>query len=287
MMDSLLKKAIQSWMKPSEIITWKKVLGGDINESFYVKTDSQQYFIKIKSSPPPRFFICEKIGLETIRKTNTISVPNVFHVNENEQIGYLVLEWVSGDKTEKTPKLLGHRLAQMHSITKDRFGFQHDSYIGMLPQPNGWFHSWIDYYREYKLLPQIKLAKSKRYLNSSLDRKLHKLLERLDEWLPSQPKASLLHGDLWGGNWIVGKNGDPYLIDPSIFYGHDEFELAFTELFGGFPETFYNAYTEVNPLSRNYKDRKPIYQLFYILVHVNLFGESYLRSVERIVNYYT
>ena len=115
---------------------------------------------------------------------------------------------------------------------------------------------------------------------------LTKLLERLEEWIPHHPSASLLHGDLWGGNWMNGADGKPYLIDPSILYGDHAFELAFTELFGGFSPSFYRAYEDVFPLPAEYENQKPLYQLFYLLVHLNMFGESYGGSVDRILKRY-
>ncbi|WP_183187069.1 fructosamine kinase family protein [Anoxybacteroides rupiense] len=285
-MHSMLSKAIQTYFDTSEIVTWKQVYGGDINESFYIRTASGSYFIKIQAAPPPRFFHSEKSGLDTIRLTKTISVPNVFHVYEDGEVGCLILEWISGKKTEQAAEKLGALLALMHNYTGEKFGFANNGYIGKLPQPNQWFDSWIDYYRTCRLQPQIRLAEEKGLLPLSIFKKLNKLMQELEQWIPEKPKASLLHGDLWSGNWMAGENGEPYLIDPSVFYGHDEFELAFTELFGGFPAGFYHAYQEVNPLSKDYEDRKELYQLFYLLVHLNLFGKSYVNAVERIVNRY-
>lgn len=285
-MERLLTKIVKEYFNEMKVIEWKRVYGGDINASYYVRTKEQEYFVKCRPSPPPRFFTSEKIGLEQIRHTKSIPVPKIFHLYEDSSFGYLILEWIKGKETNDTEEKLGVLLANMHQATSNCFGFSHDTYIGLIPQQNQWDKTWLDYYRECRLIPQIKLALDKGFFTPSVRKKLYSLVDHLEKWVPAKPHAALLHGDLWSGNWIVGQSGTPYLIDPSILYGHHEFELAFTELFGGFSKTFYDAYKSVQPLSNNYEDRKPIYQLFYLLVHVNLFGESYIPSVERIVHRY-
>lgn len=286
-MKDIFERALHSILDHSTLLDFRAVSGGDINEAYLLRTEKQQYFIKFRQNPPKNFFSLEQTGLETIKKTNTIAVPTVFAREENEQYGYLLMEWIEGNRTNKTSEMLGRNLAAMHQCTGQGFGYSEDTYIGMLLQPNGFYENWIDYYRERRLLPQMNEAYENQYFSLEMRKKCEKLLEQLDRWLPQDSKPSLLHGDLWGGNWMTGKNGIPYLIDPSILYGDHEFEIAFTELFGGFPRQFYDAYNEVMPLSPEYSDRKPLYQLYYLLVHLNLFGTSYLSSVTRIVNNYS
>jgi fructosamine-3-kinase len=129
----------------------------------------------------------------------------------------------------------------------------------------------------------IKLAEERGRLTSERRRRLMRLADSLERWIPARTEPSLLHGDLWHGNWIASDHGQPYLIDPAVFYGDREYEMAFTELFGGFSSRFYAAYEEAHPLSPDYAERRPLYQLYYLLVHLILFGESYGSSVDRVL----
>jgi fructosamine-3-kinase len=284
--ETIIAEALQHIGDSSAILQYKRVYGGDINEAFFVQSERQPYFVKIRHSLPPRFFQCEATGLETLRKANAINVPSVYGVKETNDYGFLILEWVEGEETSKTAEQLGYAVARLHQCYGPSFGFVEDNYIGLLPQKNGWYENWVDYYRECRLLPQIELAEQKGRMPARRRNKLEKLLASLERWLPETCSPSLLHGDLWGGNWIVGANGVPYLIDPAVFYGHYEFEIAFTELFGGFPSRFYEAYNELMLLSSDYHERKQLYQLFYLLVHLNLFGETYGSAVDRVLQRY-
>ncbi|WP_409993888.1 fructosamine kinase family protein [Saccharococcus caldoxylosilyticus] len=284
--EAILQEALHSIGDFSPIQRYRRVHGGDINDAFYVQSEKQPYFIKMRRTFPHRFFECEQTGLETIRNSGAIRVPLVYGMKETKEYGFLVLEWIEGKETNKTAEQLGHGIALLHQCCGSAFGFAEDNYIGLLPQKNGWCDNWIDYFRECRLLPQLRLAEQKGRMPAQRRNKLEKLLSSLERWLPKDCSPSLLHGDLWGGNWIVGANGVPYLIDPAVFYGHYEFEIAFTELFGGFPSRFYEAYNELMPLSSDYHERKQLYQLFYLLVHLNLFGEAYGSAVDRVLRRY-
>lgn len=286
MMKAIFQKALTQIGDHTKIIDWHPVRGGDINEAYYLCTNENEYFIKIHNQAPKHFFQQEAEGLEEIKKAEAIHVPIVYGYQDSADVSYLIMEWINGKTTEKTGELLGQGVARLHQYRNTRFGFSGATYIGEILQKQDWYDSWIDYYREIRLLSQIQLAEENHRLPISLRKKLDTLLEQIDRWLPEQCTPSLLHGDLWGGNWLAGPEGVPYLIDPSVFYGHNEFEIAFTQLFGGFPDNFYRAYEEICPLSPEYEERKPLYQLYYLLVHLNLFGEVYLGSVERIVHYY-
>lgn len=261
------------------------VSGGDINEAYYVRTKEREYFVKLNRSMNKQFFELEAEGLKKIRSTNTISVPEVYLVADGKEtnIPMLWLEWIEGEREEKTDVLLGERLAALHLAEAKKFGYDKNTYIGRLKQPNRLSESWLSYYRDYRLMGQLKAGKNLGTIKGMREKRMHRLLENLDQWIPDKPKSSLLHGDLWGGNWLAGKEGNPYLIDPSILYGDHEFELAFTELFGGFSRRFYEAYHSCYPLSPEYEARKELYQLYYLLVHLNMFGESYGPSVDRIL----
>lgn len=162
-----------------------------------------------------------------------------------------------------------------------KYGFVADNYIGAAIQINTPKKSWVEFFRECRLLPQLRMAD--RYLDAGLRRKADRLLAHLDRYLREPEFPSLVHGDLWGGNVLCGSDGRAWLIDPAAYVGDFETDLAMTELFGRFPPAFYRAYQEENPVDGEYQERKPIYQLYHLLNHLNLFGRSYLGSVAAIL----
>lgn len=283
-----MKKIIEEGLKHIEengvILSANGVSGGDINEAFYVRTKENEYFVKLNRNVPRSFFDFEAKGLQLIRNTNTIHVPYVYGVFEVEQTPTLWMEWMKGTRTKDTDRWLGERLAAMHLADGQNYGYEGKSYIGLLLIDGKIMDSWLDYYRDIRLMKQLKIGQKSGRIRGKREKQLYKLMERLGQWIPDKPKSSLLHGDLWGDNWITGKNGNPYLIDPSVLRGDHEFEIAFTQLFGGFSHRFYDAYQAVFPLSDEYESKKELYQLYYLLVHLNLFGESYGYSVDRILN---
>ena len=283
-------EALQPILK-EQIRSAREVKGGDIGHSLYVETVQGRFFVKYRLDIPKRMFECEKAGLDALRKAGVLSVPKTVYAGEipGQQGGVIVLEWIDcGQPHEKTEDWLGRGLAQLHSVTSStgRFGLDHDNYIGILPQENGWCDEWTQFYRGRRLMPMVKLADERGLLGQNRRKQLLKLLDTLDRFIPNDSQASLLHGDFWSGNWITGPDGKPYLIDPAVFYGDREYEIAFTELFGGFSPRFYAAYREVAPLPADYHDRRPLYQLYYLLVHLILFGETYGASVDRILKRY-
>lgn len=197
-----------------------------------------------------------------------------------------MLEWIDGEESFRTEEELGRGVAGLHRHRGTHFGLEMDNYLGMLPQKNGWSDDWPAFYRDRRLGVQLKLGQKKGAISPLRSQKLERLMARLDSFLPADVTPSLIHGDLWSGNWMAGPGGRPYLIDPAVQYAHSEMELAFTELFGGFSQRFYRAYTEMNPLDPGYEERKPLYQLYYLLVHLNIFGETYGPAVDRILDYY-
>ncbi|WP_082232594.1 fructosamine kinase family protein [Halobacillus massiliensis] len=266
-----------------------QISGGDINQAFYVATAEREYFIKGNRNVPSHFFKAEAEGLRLIEETKTIAVPDVYYYDEPKQgeTALLVLEWIDGTPEAHTGEVLGRKLAQMHTHQAENYGFGHPTFVGKLDQPNVWKNTWLEYYRDCRLKEQLTIGVKKDTLPLSRQRNLEWLLENLDRFIPETPSSSLLHGDLWGGNYITGSHGEPYLIDPSVLYGDPCFELAFTELFGGFPDDFYKSYQEVTPLPSEYKELRPLYQLFYLLVHLNLFGETYGSPVDKILKRFT
>ena len=172
----------------------------------------------------------------------------------------------------------------MHLADVDRFGWVRDNYIGSTPQVNTPHESWITFFRDCRLAPQFKQAQH--WFDADMRRRVIHLLDHLDDVLVEPPRPSLLHGDLWSGNFITGSDGQAWLIDPAAYVGHAEADLAMTELFGGFHPRFYAAYQEINPLQAGYDERRDLYNLYHLLYHLNLFGSGYLPPVECIIRRY-
>lgn len=282
----LAKIALESGRDYSGIETIKKIQGGSINEAFYIRTVDAEFFMKFHANSPKEFFKSEALGLRLIKETETISVPNYISYSDQPGHAFLLLEWIEGKKTERTEEILGYKLAELHKCYGRMHGLETDTYIGILPQPNELNANWLEYYRDKRLGTQLQIGIENGHITDKRRKQLEKLLERLDKWVPSFVEPSHLHGDFYSGNWIVGPGGEPFIVDPSFLYGDRHFEIAFTELFGGFPDKFYDAYDESYPLRKDFDDVKPIYQLYYLLAHLNMFGEAYGESVDKILNRY-
>lgn len=273
-----------------ELVDTTPVGGGSISNSVRGRlADGRVVLVKWNSGALPGLFRTERRGLELLRATETLRVPTVLAQAETsrDEPAFIVLEWLGqGTSTSSVAEALGRGLAALHRVTATSYGLDHDNYIGANPQPNRQSGDWVTFFGEQRLGFQMELARRNGHLTSTRARWLEKLLVRLDNWLPRQPPASLLHGDLWGGNWLTTGSGEPALIDPAVYYGHREAELAFTELFGGFPAAFYRAYQEVWPLEAGFEERREIYNLYHLLNHLNLFGEGYGSGVDSILRRY-
>ncbi len=260
--------------------------GGDINEAARVETPDARYFVKWNFQPRPRLFEAEARGLSLLAAAAALRVPRVVAVIDRPAA--LVLEWIDlGSNKAAAAEALGRGLARQHRSTAEAHGLDHDNYIGATLQRNTPSRSWIEFYRDRRLGAQRDLAHRNGHLTPDRARRLDRVMARLDQWIDdSQVTPSLLHGDLWGGNYLVDARGNPVLIDPAVYYGDREAEIAFTELFGGFGARFYAAYDEAWPLDRGYAGRRDLYNLYHLLNHLNLFGEAYGGSVDAILRYY-
>ena len=267
----------------------KRLYGGDINDAWMLTlSGGERVFMKTNRIENARFFTTEERGLEALRATKTVRVPKTLGTGVDRERGYafLLLEYVDSAAPAKDYwETFGRQLAQMHRArtreTESGYGFPEDNYIGATPQKNSPKDSWVDFYRDCRLLPQIRMAQ--RYLDKGLRRKLDWLTEHLDRYIREPEFPSVVHGDLWGGNVLRGGDGRAWLIDPAAYVGDFETDLTMTELFGRFPQVFYQAYHEVNPVDPGYRERKDMYQLYHLLNHLNLFGRSYLGSVAAIL----
>ena len=266
--------------------------GGDINEAAQLAlSNGRHVFLKYNPSPLPELFAVEARGLAELQRAAAVRVPEVYAVGAatDDHPGYILMEWLpeSGPRSAESMRAFGHGLAQLHATSAESYGLNHDNYIGSLPQRNRPTERWVDFYRDQRLGVQRRIAEERGRLSPRRDARLDKLMDRLAEFLPDEAdlEPSLLHGDLWGGNHIVTGDGVA-LIDPAVYYGHREMDLSFTELFGGFPSAFYEGYDDVWPLPPEYGDRKPLYQLYPLLVHLNIFGEAYGGGVDRVLRSY-
>ncbi len=276
----------------SEVESSERLYGGDINNAFALRLKNGGLaFMKSNRSAPPGFFKAEIEGLSAIAKTETIGTPRALGYGSENGRAFLILEYVSeGRRTKSFWETFGRRLAAMHAadtspyVHSGRFGFDLGNYIGRTRQINSPKDTWIDFFRECRLEPQFKAAE--RFFGASDIKRINSLLDDLGNYLTEPRRPSLLHGDLWSGNFMTGPDGEAWLIDPAVYVGHAEADIAMTELFGGFDSRFYAAYREAAPLEPGYPDRRDLYNLYQLLNHLNIFGGSYLGSVMRIVKRY-
>lgn len=251
------------------------VMGGDINRSYSLSTqDNEKVFIKCNEKNKLAMFKAEALGLEALAKTNTIRVPEVLFYGQNNAESFLVLEHLTLSK-KRNETILGKQLAALHRHTQSKFGWHIDNTIGVTSQINTACNSWVEFWIRNRLRPQLNIAK-----RNNCGIHLSKLGEQLIEKCPSlfsnhQPQASLLHGDLWGGNSAGLADGTPVIFDPAIYYGDREVDLAMMELFGGYDKNCYDAYNDAYPIEAGYGLRKLFYNLYHILNHFNLFGSGY------------
>ena len=292
-MDQFVAKTIREiYGKDVYVKDYSPVAGGDINEAYLLELSTdERVFLKRNYVKGEDFFKAEAAGLAAIASTNTIDTAKVLATGYDGRSAYLLLEYIeTGSRQGKFWEVFGKRLARMHRadtsaiLPNHRFGFTSDNYLGGSVQNNTPNDSWIEFFRENRLGIQFKMAWN---LFDDADRKrITKLLDWLDNLLVEPRFPSLLHGDLWNGNFMVASAGKPVLIDPAVYVGHFEADLAMTELFGGFSSAFYDSYREENLIPDGYEDRKDLYNLYHLLNHLNLFGGSYLSSVIRVVRKY-
>jgi fructosamine-3-kinase len=263
----------------ARVATTRGLSGGDINEAHQVALDDgREIFVKTNRHPPAGMFPAEARGLDWLRAAGAVRVPQVLAVDER----FLALELIRPGKPRATfDEELGRGLAALHRAAPAAFGLDHDNFIGRLPQSNvpASAPGWPAFYRERRLQPQLQRAAGAGLLPAALRRDFDRLFERLEALVGPEEPPARLHGDLWAGNRLVDATGRSWLIDPAAHGGHREFDLAMMRLFGGFRTAAFAAYAEVYPLADGHAERVPLYQLYPLLVHVNLFGGSYVASV--------
>jgi fructosamine-3-kinase len=256
----------------------RSVAGGDVNQAFQLTLDDgRAVFAKCNPGADPTLFPAEARGLAWLAEASALRVPQVLAQSES----FLVLEHIcSSRRCADFDERLGRGLAALHRFGAPGFGLDHDNFIGRLPQSNAPASTWADFYGSRRLEPQLRLACEQGLASPALRRGFARVLARLPDLVgPPEPPARL-HGDLWGGNLMVDEHGEPCLIDPAVYAGHREVDLAMMRLFGGFNPRVFAAYDEAWPLAAGHLGRVPLYQLFYLMVHVNMFGGGYVAQAE-------
>lgn len=263
-------------------LQWQAVGGGSINQAFRLKTgNGATYFCKTNSAGAfPRLFEKEQQGLERLRNTGAIRVPRPVLCTRSGGLQLLVLEWVeSATPNEQFWATFGTQLAALHRVSSDRFGLDHPNYMGNVPQDNAPEPDWTTFFIRKRLQPMV--ARCSGLLSPADHKRFEQLYLRLPGIFPEEAPPSLLHGDLWSGNFMCSKEVQPVLIDPAVYFGHRSMDLAMTTLFGGFARPFYEAYHHHFPLPANYREQWSVCNLYPLLIHLLLFGKSYLPQIQQ------
>jgi protein-ribulosamine 3-kinase len=279
--EAILEKNLKQTVSIGE---YSSIGGGCIHQAMKVKTSHGIFFVKSNRSEDADMFEKEFQGLKVLRESSELTIPDPLGFGTYDRKSYLITEFIeSGVRSADFWERFGTGLAKLHRHHADRFGFDQDNYIGRLPQKNDYYDSWIDFFIEMRLEVQLKIAVDLQRIDSTFSKRFRKFFSYLPDLLPEE-RPSLLHGDLWSGNFMTGPAGDAVLIDPAVYNGHREIEMSFTRMFGGFDQIFYDSYQDEYPLEPGFDNRVDIYNLYPYLVHVNLFGNSYLGGVERVIS---
>lgn len=283
--DVLLENTLHARIVPG---SHRAIGGGSINVSLRVDTDRGPIFVKRGAADIYSRFDTEARGLKLLAEAQAIRVPEVLDCAHDDRSAFIALEWIDlSQSTRSSEAALGEQLAWQHRVLAPRFGLDFDNTIGATPQRNTWCREWTEFFREHRLRAQLLLARDNGCASALFDRG-ELLCELLDAFFSSyRPSPSLLHGDLWGGNWGTDSDDMPVLFDPAVYYGDREADIAMTKLFGGFGAAFYTAYQSTWPLDQAAGTRATLYNAYHVLNHFNLFGGAYqsqaLAMVERLL----
>lgn len=283
----MIPNAVTNWLRENgygKVVAENPVGGGCINNGARLQTESRaSFFLKTNRHGPPDMFACEAEGLGELRKAIDPRLPEPLLWAEK----FILLEDLRPEKRSSDYwETLARQLASLHLNTRSKFGFDNDNYLGSTRQPNQRTEDGYEFFNEQRLGFQTRLARDHNLLTRGEAAEISRLANRLRQLVPPQP-ASLIHGDLCGGNAITDERGQPAIIDPAAHYGWAEAELAMTALFGGFPPAFYSAYVEARTLDIGWADRLPIYNLYQLLNHLNLFGAGYHGQIMEIVRHFS
>ena len=270
--------------KAVEIQTRIEVGGGCINQAYALQGPNASYFVKVNQAQQVDMFAAEYAGLTELRATQTLLVPQPFCYGVVKDSAFIAMQLLHlGPTAGASMPQLGSELAAMHRVTQPQFGWYRDNTIGSTVQINALCHHWTEFWQQHRLGFQLDLAAKNGY-RGKLQQRGEMLLGKISAFMQHAPAASLLHGDLWAGNFAITDSGAPAIFDPAVYYGDRETDLAMTELFGGYTGDFYSAYNNAYPLDTGYSTRKILYNLYHILNHLNLFGGSYLQQSQGMID---
>jgi protein-ribulosamine 3-kinase len=285
-MKSTIKNKVEQTIG-SKVIDSRPLSGGCINNAMKITSEKgESFFLKIND--PGRMFICEANGLNELRKAAAINVPEVYCYGED----FILTQFVEQGRYPKNfYEQFGYQFALLHNYTSEDFGFFEDNFIGSTPQLNipsqDEKKNWVKFFFNKRLLYQFKLAEKNGYADYDFRSSFSIIESRIDLILEgSENMASVMHGDLWGGNFICSTKGEVYLIDPAVYYGNREADIAMTKLFGSFNKEFYTYYQQTFPLPPGWEYRENIYKLYHVINHLNLFGRGYYDQALHLMNGY-
>lgn len=267
-----------------DLLGWQPLSGGDINQVYKIKSKEGDFVIKINDAHLyPGMFEVEAKSLLKLRSSNSFVIPEVIGHGGIEDNMYLLLEYIKSEPNLDFSESFAKALAKLHQNNSSEFGLDFNNYIGRLSQENlPKRDSVLDFYINLRLEPQFKMASERGFKFRNIDQ----FYKTLEDIIPEE-KASLIHGDLWSGNYLITENGEACIFDPAVAYAPREMDIAMMKLFGGYPQEIFEIYHNIYPLQHNWKNRIEIWQLYYILVHVNLFGSSYFSQAKGIINKFT
>lgn len=280
-------KSLLEQVLSTKKVSIEKISGDGINGKFKLVSNGRAYFLKVNGLRQGLdMFEKEASGLAHLSAAGGIFTPNILKVGTMEGISFILMDYIiSKPPSQAEMKHLGRQLRNLHESKFEYFGLDYDNYIGNLVQKNAIAENWSTFFIHQRLNPQLDLAYTQGLLHREDCPDINYMDQRLSDLLTTL-KPSLLHGDLWSGNYLIAENGAPYLIDPAIYFGHCEVDIAMSLLFGGFGKSFYEGYYANIGMHSNSQERIEIYQLYYLLVHLNMFGNSYLSSVMNVINKY-
>jgi fructosamine-3-kinase len=284
-LSELLSQALS---KPVEVSGLSPVGGGSISSTYKILSSAGMFFLKVNEGEnASMMFKTEAEGLELLHKKSAFTIPQVISVSSDGNTALLLMNFIdSSSKGNNYWQELGINLAALHRQINSIFGLSENNFIGSLPQQNNFAGDWSSFFIDRRILPMVKMAVNNGLVTNAFVVKIEIVLNNIADLLPKEPPA-LVHGDLWSGNLMVDSNGHPCLIDPAVYYGHREMDISFSHLFGGFDNQFYETYQEIFPLEPGFDTRIDIYNLYPLLVHLNLFGRSYLGQIENILARFT
>ncbi len=264
----------------------EEVAGGCVHNAHRIDSNLGSYFIKWNSKDNFINYQAESRGLDMLAATKTLRTPKPICTGKAAGFAFLIVEYITpGERDENYWTEFGASLARLHRNGSETFGLDEDNFIGDLPQSNKRHESWLEFYVKERIEPQLQFARDRSLADRALLSQFNKFINKIDRHMP-EGKPALLHGDLWAGNCMTGKDGLAVVFDPAVYYGHREAEIAFTKLFGDFDKSFYTAYNEEWALESGWEDRLNLFNLYPLLVHLNLFGSGYRPQLENAIKKY-